>query len=280
MSQVNKKRNAPIPHRAINKVSPWRMPLEKITESKDGFVGFRNIMSVTGEDGLSKTDIKVSSNYVIGPEHGRLVYFLASIASKRNGYKATISLNDILDETGVSKRTRTRNRLLELIKQAETVKIGIGHNGGKINTFSLISKTSYDAASGEITVHLDDEYVESLRLYKERYIEVGDVMKLNEKQSLAIELANYLKIRGGGVGKDGSKAAKKIYHYDAVLYLCLFNHNEKTQKVLLRRAFNELEKIGYPKYEFVCIDGTYFWTYSKGSKPAKRFLPGGDDLHG
>jgi len=264
-----------IPHRAMNKVSPWLMPQKQIVSKE--FTGWRGGVRLTNPDNDIAVIITVDSFVDIGAKHGRMFHLANRVVYKNPNHEGTIHVDEVLDELGISRRHENRMKVVNILRECKGMTITV-EQGKTIRTFSLLEEADYNKETGVMSITVSKKYYDALIPFKERFIDTTPVMKLRESSEIAIELSTYLQIRGGGVDSKTWKAspAKKVYHNDLVVYLCLVLYEEEYRKTLLHRAFKALENQGFPKYKRVVIDGETFWTCDIKAKPAKRYKSGED----
>lgn len=272
-TKTTKKRTSITPHRVMELSSIWLMPQTKV--DRKNYYGYEGGVNIQRNDG-KEVKIVVRSSVELKAEHGRMFHFANSCAMKSDKYEASVHVNDLLDELGLSRQAKNRERVSEIMKGCISATVIIKTRTGE-SMFHLLESAKYDSATGIISFRVNKDYYDAVKLQKERYINVSEVMRLRASNEVAIELATYLQIRGGGVDSNGNpKAAKTVSHDDLLVYLHLVTiqgeNKHKAREVVLRRAFKSLEDKGYPHYKLMTIDGVKVWTCNPATKVAKTFI--------
>jgi len=264
--KVNKKeRTSVTPHRLMSLASIWLVHQEKI-DTKD-YTGWRGVTQVLTKDNRPMT-ITIDSHAELTADHGRLFHYLNSIVMNKDGnHKAVIHINDLLGDFGLSKRWERRHDVVEAIYAIKRLSVSLSDQDSTHRITFMDGLMSYNDGDGTISFGINEEYYKATLAYKERYINIHRALPLRKDNSIAIELSTLLQIRGGGVTVNGEpKLVKEIDHSDIMWYMqevsLMASYDEmfsKTSQNILRRAFNSLEKQGFPKYKMIKLEYGIKW---------------------
>lgn len=242
--QNKKERTIAYPHRLLNKISMWLLPLQYTLSSNSKYY-----------KGIYKSDestITVVSDYEISPQDGRVFdYVLSRIQSISLENKTiNIEVKDILNELGFINRTENRDKIVQSLQKIINLTITLSWSTGSISA-KLLDKVIKRDGNKELTVILNQSFIDAMDSSKAkmRYLNIQKTMQVKSKY--AIELAKILQMSGRGVHKSTGKPnpVNEISHIDLCKYLCL---DEKTQSSItqIRKAFKELQTYGYQNYKY------------------------------
>lgn len=239
--QNKKERTIAYPHRLLNKISMWLLPLQS-----------SNSKYYKGSYKSDESTITVVSNYEISPQDGRIFdYVLSRIQSISLENKTiNVKVKDILDELGFINRTENRDKVVHSLQKIVDLTITLSWNTGSISA-KLLDKVIKRDGNKELTIILDQSFIDAMDSSKAkiRYLNIQKTMHVKSKY--AIELAKILQMSGRGVHKSTGKPnpVNEISHIALSEYLCLDN---KTQSSItqVRKAFKELQIYEYPNYKY------------------------------
>lgn len=233
----NKERTVAYPHRIMKLTSIY---LLKKQPSDGCFIGSKVV------NGLTMT---VKSKADITVQYGRVFdYALSRIQTQGlNNITIKFDTKEILDEMGLKNRTENRTKIIDSLKSLVDVTITLDDD----YSFKLIDSVVSSDGTNIVEVMLDQSFVTTLNDpdVAIRYINIYRTMLAKSKYS--IELAKYLQMYGQGVTKGiGVPLPKKeVPHIEVCDFLSLDSTTPSATQQL-RKAFNELEKLGYPKYKY------------------------------
>ena len=240
----NKERTVAYPHRIMKLVSIY---LLKKLQSDGYFVGSKVINGLT---------ITVKSRADITAQDGRVFDYTLSRIQTQGLDNTTVRFytKDILDDMGLKNRTENRTKIITSLNSLVDVTITLDDD----YSFKFLDSVVLSDGTNIVEVTLDQSFVNTLHNPEValRYINIHRTMLA--KSQYSIELAKYLQMYGRGVTKGiGEPLSKKeVHHIDVCEFLSL---DSGTQSAVpqLRKAFTELEKLGYPKYSYKSTIGIW-----------------------
>ena len=243
MKSQRKELTAPVPHRIINKVSIYLADQCKV--DRNDFLGYEAVVLLENNQSIT-----VRSGVNLTPKDGRVFEYVLSqwFATKKQQpdlYEMEVDVPLILEALGQKNRTENRLKVINHLKNMIGATIIYKCKDREIS-FHLLDTVKIIHATNTISIKVSDTYEEAFTLAKQRYINVSKAMEL--KSTYAIELSKLLQANGSGVTGSGEpKLPKEISHAVTCNYLHL-DSDTKRSKDEVRRAFNELIEVGYPKY--------------------------------
>lgn len=239
-----KERTVAYPHRIFNKTSIYLLKTEKITTATfDGYEVNIAIGNIT---------FKLQCKNKLSAYDGRIFdYILSRIqAIGLSNTKLIFFTSEILSELGQVYRTENRNKICTSLSNLLDVNIELKFDETTIELSLLESVTQVDG-NFELEVTLSQSFIDAMdvSVAMTRYINISKTMKA--KSQYSIELAKLLQIDGQGVNKNGEPiSVKEITHSRICQYLSIEAMEKTVQITTLRKAFNELAKLGYKSYSY------------------------------
>lgn len=239
MPSLNK-RTVAYPHRVFNKASVFLLDIVQV----DG--------KFKGEKALESTTLTVESNNPLSVKDARVFdYVLSRIqAISLTNKELVFFINELIEELEQTNRTENRNKILNSLNNLVDVTISIVHDSGSLSLNLLDSVEKIDG-NHEVKVTLSQSFIDAMSsgAAMTRYINIGITM--TAKSDYTIELAKLLQMDGQGVViRTGiPKPVKEIKHSRVCDYLNL-DASTDSSKATLRKAFNELKSLGYPRYSY------------------------------
>ncbi len=243
-SQNKKERTVAYPHRIFKKISIYLQKKKHIDTKK--FTGYQGITEI------EELTMTVQCQEPISPQDGRVFDYVISRMQVLGLDKLTaiIDTKDILDELGIANRTVNKKKAIESLKRLIDVSVVLSWEDGDISLKMLESVIPIDGNTTiEVTIYqsfIDAMHKDKAKL---RYVNIERVMTARSKYT--IELAKVLQMYGRGVnGKGTPLPVKEMVHKELCKYLALDDIDAKATMTQLRKAFNELKKLKYPKYSY------------------------------
>jgi len=241
MSQ-SKERTAPLPHRVYKKASLYLIPQQQL---KDG--------TYSGKVNLSEDmHLEIGSKTIITPKDGRVFeYTLSRIyASKSEDLTIAYDISELLSEMGIANRTENRQKIIQSLEAMVNAHVTLSWNGGQI-AFSFLDSVDVLDKSITVKVTLSQSFMGAMgeESAKKRFINITRIMKA--KSQYTMELGKLLQLYGKGVNKHtrAPETAKEIDH-DVICNYLYLQGEEKQKLTQLRKCFNELYALGFPRYSY------------------------------
>ena len=243
MNHQHKEKTVPVPHRIMNKTSIYLAHQVKV--DRTDFLGYEAVVPLENDQSIT-----IHSGANLTAKDGRVFDYVLSqwFATKKTQpemLEMEVDVPSILEAMGQKNRTENRNKLITNLKRVIGTTIIYKWEDGEI-LFHLLDSVRIIQDTNIIAIRISNTYEKTLSLARKRYINVSWTMNL--KSTYAIELSKLLQAKGSGVTFNGEpKPPKEIAHTEICIYLHL-DPGSKTSKDEVRRAFNELKKVGYPTY--------------------------------
>lgn len=242
MSQ-NKERTVAYPHRVFNKASIYLASKTHI--SNTNFNGYESKTSID-----SSTTLTTKSPKLFDAKDGKIFDYVLSRIQAISLTNQTIELDtvDVLKELALVNRTENRAVITNSYKNLLDVDVSLSWAGGSID-FKLLEAVNDVDGDFSKELILSQSFINAMDKdnAKRRYINIKRTM--SSKSGYTIELSKLLQMDGQGVNRNGAPIpVQKIKHSRVCTYLNL--ETSASAKVTIRKAFNELEMLGYPKYKF------------------------------
>lgn len=249
MSRNNKSRERTVayPHRIFNKISIYLLDKILISSAEESVKRYKCVVDI--EDSL---ELQIQSNDNFNAKDGRLFDYIVSRiqAISKDNTELTFFTRDILSELGQANRTENRNTIMMSLHKLQNIIITLRYDGGE-SIISLLDTVEQLDGNMEAKVTLSQSYIDSMGSdqAKKRYINIHRTMMTRSEYT--IELAKVLQMDGRGViiGTGVPQPVQKISQQRICSYLSL-DINSQSSKIILRKAFNELETLGYSNYSF------------------------------
>lgn len=250
MSQ-HKERTVAYPHRIIKKGTFFPMNQNKVV--CEGFTGFESITNIDTNEKLV-----VRSKRKLSPKDGRVFdYVLSRIqAISKENIELTFCLDELVDEMEEVVRTENRKKIIKSLNNLLDVNIKYIYEENQMQLSLLEEVQILDSKT--VRVKLSSSFNESMKkeFAKARYINISRTM--SAKSNYSIDLAKVLMMYGRGVVHNlGTPNPVREISNDILLNYLSLNYNSSGHSQL-RKAFKELESLGYPKYSFSSARGV--WT--------------------
>ncbi len=245
MNRPHNSKTAPVPHRVINKTSIYLARQQKV--DRNDFLGFEAVVDL--DDNQS---ITIQSSSALDPRDGRVFDYVSSqwfATKKKQGdlKEMEVEIPLIIEALGLSNRTENRKNIIKHLKNMLGITVAYSWVGGEI-LFHMLETVKIIDGTNTISIKISETYEEALQAARSRYINVDQTMGL--KGAYAIELSKLLQAKGAGVSKSGDpKPPKEISHSEICNYIHLEDGTKRAADEV-RRAFKELEGVGYPSYSY------------------------------
>lgn len=249
MSRNNKirERTVAYPHRIFNKISIYLLDKILISSAEESIKRYECVVGLG--DGL---ELQIQSNDNFTAKEGRLFDYIVSRiqAISKDNTELTFFTSEILSELGQANRTENRNTIIMSLHKLQNIIITLRYDSGE-SIISLLDQVELIDGNMEAKVTLSQSYIDSMDSdqAKKRYININRTMMTRSEYT--IELAKVLQMDGRGVtiGTGVPKPVQEISQQRICSYLSL-DIDSQSSKAILRKAFNELETLGYSKYSF------------------------------
>ncbi len=243
MKSQRKELTAPVPHRIMKKTSIYLADQCKV--DRNDFLGYEAVVPLENNQSIT-----IRSGVNLTAKDGRVFDYVLSqwFATKKNQpdlYEMEVDVPLILEALGQKNRTENRLKIINNLKSVIGATIIYKWKGGEIS-FHLLDTVKIIHATNTISIKVSDTYEEAFTIAKKRYINVSKAMEL--KSTYAIELSKLLQANGGGVGGSGEPKSPKVISHTVICNYLHLDPKVKRSTDEVRRAFNELIKVGYPKY--------------------------------